>query len=245
MSTIVGLAIDAVGLRFHVDDARRFTRAGRAHLFAEDRLATAVDNGRWIHGWSTNVPGVGWAPGELAAKLQEERDFLTAAGRILGAYLERRQTDGVRHLVEAWVNALYWVGEARREVSDFMAVVKYGCAVDGLSGPGATSREITEFAEAALEAGDVDEPAAGALRVAKAVEIVYEKGRTKLTHGETPGVLEDFSMSRRVGDALLGSLYYVVTPALAELVADEKSSVHRVEKKHAFRFLKERLRTRH
>ena len=46
MSTIVGLAIDALGLRFHADDARRFTRAGRAHLFAEDRLATA-------NGWTT------------------------------------------------------------------------------------------------------------------------------------------------------------------------------------------------
>ena len=90
MSTIVGLAIDAVGLRFHVDDARRFTRAGRAHLFAEDRLATAVDDGRLIHGWSTNVPGVGWVPGELAAKMQEERDFLAAAGGILDAYLAKR-----------------------------------------------------------------------------------------------------------------------------------------------------------
>ena len=41
---IVGLAIDLIGLRFQVEDARRFTKAGRQHLFAEDRLATS-DNG--------------------------------------------------------------------------------------------------------------------------------------------------------------------------------------------------------
>ena len=142
MSTIVGLAIDAVGLGFHVEAARRFTRAGRAHLFAEDRLATAVEDGRFIHGWSTNVPGLGSAPGALAAKMQTEREFLDAAGGILNAYLESRQKGPAPQLVEAWVNALYWVGEARRETSDFMAVVKYGCAVDGLSGAGGTARAI-------------------------------------------------------------------------------------------------------
>ena len=63
MSTIVGLAIDAVGMRFHVEEARRFTRAGRGHLYAEDRLATSVDDGRFIHGWSVHLPGLGSAPG--------------------------------------------------------------------------------------------------------------------------------------------------------------------------------------
>ena len=74
------------------------------------------------------------------------------------------------------MNALYWAGEAHREVSDFMAVVKYGCAVDGLTGAGGKSRAIIEFAEAALEPADADEPTADALSIAEAAEIVYEKG---------------------------------------------------------------------
>lgn len=48
-SIIVGLAIDAIGLRFQVEDARRFTKAGRQHLFAEDRLATSID-GAFLRG---------------------------------------------------------------------------------------------------------------------------------------------------------------------------------------------------
>ena len=245
MSTIVGLAIDAVGLGFLVEDARRFTRAGRAHLFAEDRLATAVDDGRFIHGWSTNVPGLGSAPGALAAKMQTEREFLDAAGTILEAYMESRQKGGAPHLVEAWVNALYWVGEARREVSDFMAVVKYGCAVDGLSGAGGKASAITEFAVAALAPQEVDEPRDGARSIAQAVERVYTKGRSNLAHGDTPGLLEDFSEPRRVGDFLLMNLFYAVTSALAEIVEDEESCVLGLKKKHAHRCLKERLRTRH
>ena len=244
MSTIVGLAIDAVGMRFHVEEARRFTRAGRGHLYAEDRLATSVDDGRFIHGWSVHLPGLGSAPGALAEKMQAERGFLDDAGRILDAYLEDRQEGGAPHLVERWVNALYWVGEARREASDFMAVVKYGCAVDGLSGAGGKSDKITKFAEAALEPTDADEPCGGALSVADAVEMVYARGRNKLAHGEMPGLLEDFSKPRRVGDFLLASLFYAVTLALAEFVAEEGSPVLKLGKKNAYRALEARLRAR-
>ena len=242
MSTIVGLAIDAVGLLFLGDDARRFTRAGRAHLFGEYRLATAVDGGQFIRGSSANMPGLGSAPGALAAKIQEEREFLDAAGAILNVYLKSRQKTGAPHLVEAWVNTLYWIGEARREMSDFMAVVNYGCAADMLSGAGGESRAITQFAEAALAPTEAGETHDGALTVGKAVEMVYVEGRNKLAHGETPGLLEDFSERRRVGDSLLANLFYVVTLALAEIVADQESPVLGLRKQHAFRFLKERLR---
>ena len=244
MSTIVGLAIDAVGLLFHVDDARRLTKAGRAHLFAEDRLATAVDDGRFIYGGSTHVPGLRSAPGELAAKMRADREFLDAAGRILDVYVESRQKGLAPHLVEAWVNALYWFGAARREASDFMAVVKYGCAADGISGGGG-AHAITKFAAAAFAPKEVGEPKAGALSVADAVTMVYAKGRSNLAHGDTPGLLEDFSEPRRVGDFLLTGLFYVVTPALAEIVADEESPVLGLGKKPAHRWLEERLREKH
>jgi hypothetical protein len=54
-ATIVGLAIDAIGLRFHLEDARRFAKAGRQHLFNEDRLATTLD-GRTLLGASSPAP---------------------------------------------------------------------------------------------------------------------------------------------------------------------------------------------
>ena len=244
MSTIVGLAIDAVGLLFFAEDARRFTKAGRAHLLGEVRLATAVDDGRFIRGSSANMPGLGSAPGALAAKMQEAREFLNAAGTILNTYLESRQRAGAPHLVEAWVNALYWIGEARREMSDFMAVVKYGCAVDMLSGGSGKSHEITKFAKAALAPREAGESQDGAPSVAKAVKMVYEEGRSKLSHGGTPGLLEDFSIPRRVGDSLLANLFYVITPVLAEIIAEEDSRVFGLKKKYAHRCLEERLRRR-
>ena len=73
---------------------------------------------------------------------------------------------------------------------------------------------------------------------------MYTKGRSTLAHGNTPGLLEDFSEPRRIGDSLLVKLFYMVTLALAEIVEDKESPVRGLEKKHAFRFLKERLRAR-
>ena len=238
-SILVGLAINAVGLRFHPEEARRLRRAGHGHLGAEYRLATSVDDGRFIHGWSTHLPGLGSAPGALENRIQEEREFLNAAGRILDVYAEHRQEGDAPVLVERWVNALHWVGEARREVHDFMATVKYGCAVDMISGGGG-SRAITSFVEAALERRDGGEQRSGPLSVADAVEMVYREGRSRLAHGGTPGLLEDFSKRRRVGDALLASLFYPVTLALAELIA-EGSPALTSGRKIAFRALEVRM----
>ncbi len=237
-SIVVGLAIDAIGLRFHVEDARRLTKAGRQHLFAEDRLATTPD-GRFFRGSSVQMPGLGGRPGALAAKMVSEHPFLEAAGCILQHYVDGRQSGHALHVVERWANALYWTGEARREASDFMAVVNYGCAADGLSGAGGAAKDMTRFAEAALKS-DEDSVLDGGLTVDDAVHKVYREGRNKLAHGEMSGLLEDLLEPRIVGDALLTALFDVVTPALADLLQNEPNLL-KLDEKRAYRFLEAKL----
>lgn len=237
-SIIVGLAIDTIGLLFHIGDARRFTKAGRQHLFSVDRIAT-LTNGKFLRGMSLEMPGIGGAPGELAKKIATDRPFLDAAGCILNAYVSSRNQGCAPHLIERWVNALYWVGEARREASDFMAVVNYGCAADGLSGAGGDAKEMIEFAEAALNPQREPIPE-GALSIEEAVTIVYREGRNKLAHGEMSGLLEDLTKPRIVGDALLVELFGVVTTALAGVIVS-RPKILEVDEKHAYRAFKERL----
>jgi hypothetical protein len=78
-STLVGLAIDAIGLRFDVESARRFTKAGRQHLYSEERLASSP-TGQFLSGSSVRMPGLGAAPGALIAKMAAEAPFLDAVG---------------------------------------------------------------------------------------------------------------------------------------------------------------------
>ena len=240
-SVIVGLAIDAVGLRFQAEDARRFAKAGRQHLYSEERLATS-ESGAFLRGSSVQMPGLGSAPGALAAKMAAERAFLDAAGKVLTAFVEGRQIGRAPHLIERWANALYWVGEARREASDFMAIVDYGCAADGLSGAKGKAAAITTFAEAALNPKGDPTPA-GMLRISKAVNRVYRDGRNKLAHGEATGLFEDLSETRAIGDALLVNLFDPVTFELASIV-DTRPDVLQLDEGNAYRFLDARLKKR-
>lgn len=240
-STIVGLAIDAIGLRFQVDDARRFTKAGRQHLFSEDRLATSI-TGKFLRGSSVQMPGLGAKPGALAAKMAAERPFLDAAGRVLEAYVQGRQTRRAPHLVERWANALYWVGDARREASDFMAIVNYGCAADGLSGAGGKANAITKFANAALNPRGKPTPP-GSLSISDVVTTVYREGRNKLAHGEISGLLEDLAETRAIGDSLLMNLFDAVTFELANVIAN-RPQILTLDEKRAYRAFQERLQQR-
>jgi len=240
-TVIVGLAIDAIGLRFRVEDARRFTKAGRQHLFSEDRLATLPD-GTFLTGWNVQKPGLGSSPGALAAEMTAVKPFLDAVGKVLESYLQGRQTGRAPHLVERWANALYWVGEARREASDFMAVVDYGCAADGLSGAGGTANKMTSFAEVALNPEGKPVPP-GHIAIHDAVNRVYREGRNKLAHGETAGLLEDLSEIRSVGDSLLVNLFDVVTFELASII-ERKPEILTIPEDHAYRALEARLKQR-
>lgn len=240
-STLVGLAIDAIGLRFDVESARRFTKAGRQHLHSEERLASSP-TGRFRSGSSVQMPGLGGAPGALIAKMASEAPFLHAVGEVLTAYVEGRQTGKAPHLVERWANALYWVGEARREQSDFMAVVNYGCAADGLSGAGGVAKEMVAFAEVALNPKNISDPP-NSMSISQAVNRVYREGRNKLAHGEAPGLFEDLADLRSIGDDLMAQLFDVVTVELADALTLRKQWFQ-VDEKAAYKAFKIRLEQR-
>lgn len=238
---IVGLAIDAIGLRFPLDAARLFTKSGRQHLFQEVRLASRPSGG-FLRGWSASRPGIGDRPGALAAKMLAEQAFLDAAGMLLTEYLASRNTGKAVHFVERWANALYWFGEARREASDFMGVVDYGCAADGISGAGGSVKPMIEFAVAALES-PVAASATGGLSVADAVRRVYADGRNKIAHGEVSGLLEDHSETRMIGDNLVAALLNELTPIMAGLFA-VKDKMLEVGEAHAYKALEARMKAR-
>lgn len=238
-SIIVGLAIDALGLRFHKEDAVRFSKAGRQHLFNEDRVATLPD-GKFLYGWSSQLPGIGGRPGSLVEKMEAEAFFFNAAGNLLSIYLDGRQTGAALHLVERWVNALYWVGEARRELSDFMAVIDYGCAVDGLTGASGTADEISSFVQSAL-VGDAENSPESVVKINEMVDRVYREGRNKLAHGESPGLFEDLHQNRHLGEELLSILMNVVTVELSEYLEEKLDTLSQLDYKIACRALKERL----
>lgn len=240
-SVLVALAIDAIGLRFSADEARRLAMAGRAQLFRDHHLATSVNDSHLMSEHTLDLPGLHPVRAEETHD-DQGREFLDRAGSILQAYMEGRQTHKAHDLVEAWANALHWTGEARREPSDFMAVVKYGCAIDIVSG---TSPK-REFTQAAFNSNRVPKLNDDASKVRKMVEDVYKQGRSKLVHGGVPGLLEDYLELRKKADSLLKGLFAVVTPTIEEILADRTLRVdsdRKWDRKEAFCYLKKKLST--
>lgn len=229
-SIIVGLALDVIGLCFHLDDVNRFSKAGWRHLLGEVRMAS-VSGGGLVSGMSASLPGVGGRPEALLAKMSAEQQFFDEAGVLLDAYVTARKTGAAMHLIERWANALYWFGEARRESSDFMAVVDYGCAADGLSGASGSIGSMKKFADAALN--PTASPSPNPEAIAHAVNQVYGEGRNKLAHGEVSGLFEDLTETRKVGDALLTELFLVVTPELAKIFQN-KPNYQSISIDHAY-----------
>ncbi len=240
-SIIVGLAIDVIGLTFDSENANRLTQAGRKYIFGEVRMATNA-HGKLVQGMSSNLPGIGGRPEALRAKMAAEQPFFDQAGSLLEAYLEARKTGAAVHLIERWVNALYWFGEARREASDFMAVVDYGCAADVLSGAGGKIGPLKEFADAALNPKGSPHPEPQV--ISDAANRVYVEGRNKLAHGEVSGLFEDLENTRKIGDALMAAIFLEVTPELAKVLQD-RPHYQKLSVDHAYQgfttLLKQRL----
>jgi hypothetical protein len=112
-TVLVGLALDALGLLFEAQDAIKLTKAGRQHLYSEDRLATGT-NGEIYGGASVQMPSLGAAPGYLAKLIAGQAPFLGAAGKVLDAYVQGRETGEAPNLVERWAKRS--TGSARRAV---------------------------------------------------------------------------------------------------------------------------------
>lgn len=81
------------------------------------------------------------------------------------------------------------------------------------------------------------------MSVENAVRQVYADGRNKLAHGEVPGLLEDHSETRMVGDELVGALLNEVTPILADLIV-KHDTMTKVREKEAYRALIVRMKNR-
>jgi hypothetical protein len=205
-NVLVDLAIDCLSVMLAPSDGILLNRAGVAFFPGGVRLATTI-NGTIVTGSSARLPGLGGAPDRFNEFLAETADFRQAAGHILISYAEAHQ-DGrdAAWLVERWVNALHWFGEARREDSDFMAVVKYGCALDILSGAGGTLRKMTEYVEAAFGITEATDQSGRTVTLEDLINSLFNDGRSALTHGEAFGLLNDRSIDRSRADGIVRQL---------------------------------------
>lgn len=201
------------------------------------------DEGRLLSGWHSNRPGISRGKGEAPKFIEECESARRDAGVVLQRYLDDSAKGAVPFLIDRWVNALYWFGQATREPVDFMALVKHGCAVDILTGASGKIAAMVNYCEAALGLPRGSRIGTGPMTLKQAIERVYSKGRSELAHGSTNGLLLELGADRGLGHKLARMLLQSALRSLSSAISrnDPILDDSRVKPRHALRGLKNQM----
>jgi len=189
----VRLALNALGLTMEPSQVKNL------QLRAEANLPSAIKKLSQFEGYELGYPGVQHnlrgIPESANQWLATNSDFLEAAGRLIETIVSLESDRNTPKLDERWLNALYWYGEACREATDFIALVKLGVSLDILTK--GEKRGICEFTCKLFGKKDSEPITRDGTTLKQIVEDLYSEGRSQISHGSKLGILEDYSFSRR------------------------------------------------
>jgi hypothetical protein len=217
-TTLVSLALDFFCLLYNPADGAGITYAGGGRLPIGERNLFADDRGELFDSMKVNLPGIGGRPGAAQAVLNESLALRQSAGAVLTRYNSETSEGKVSRLIDRWINALHWYGQALREPSDFMAIVKYGCAMDILTGAGGNLTKMVECIAAAF--GCETDVVVDGRSLGDDVNRVFNEGRSALAHGTHFGLLAENRDERALANSPVRQLLLAFTEPLAEVVGE-------------------------
>jgi hypothetical protein len=195
------LAIDALGAPMSASRAIRLAILGDA-LDLSRCIAVLQSPGGKSGIWFRS-PDLRMGDETNAAQdfLQATADYRDAAGRAFEE-LKTPSSNGSASLRRRWCDALFWFGAARRNTTEFMALVHYGVALDILA-KGGKDGGITDLLSKLFARSPTEETDGTTLK--GDVENLYKQARSQLSHGGRPALLEDMPLSREKADQLVAS----------------------------------------
>lgn len=205
-STAVVVAIDALGLSLNQETAKGFRAPGdRVDISMSRSYSQYEGAGGFNTSVSVDVPNLGGRPGAQVQYLHDLRKLHADAGKALQDFIDLTPKDSCPTLMRRWVEAMYWFGQARREKSDFIALVKMGVSLDVLA-KGGKSKGILALASAIMTLGAKDAVTSDGQSLASFVKKLYEEGRSKIAHGGSLALLEELPLEVEVADAFTANV---------------------------------------
>lgn len=207
-STAVRLALDAFGLGLPHKDANSLRGPGDELRCTSTYNLAQISGHDLKCGSSLDLPRLGYRDA-LRVYLNNTEPFRNAAGQALASVINPFSNSLLPTLNQRWCDALFWFGEARRDKTSFMALVRYGMALDVLS-KGRKKKGIVILLSALfnLKQSDIIIESDGST-LEKVIVKIYDEGRSQFGHGGRAGLLQDLPISLHVADqitsrALLG-----------------------------------------
>jgi len=198
----VRLAIDALGIVLSRSqainmrgpgDELRVTRSGQLSQHPGLGLNTGI---------KTDRPHLFAHPSDAQVFISNTREFRDEAGWAINSMLHLASDVDLPALKQRWCDALYWFGEARRDVTEFTALVRYGMCLDVLA-KGRAANGITKMLADLLASQPNDKLLSDGTSIKKVIKKIYEEGRSQLGHGGRPALLEDLPIARETADQVV------------------------------------------
>ncbi|WP_457335605.1 hypothetical protein [Rhizobacter sp. P5_C2] len=201
-ATAVRLALDGLGVQMTLRDARNLRGPGD-ELRATRTFSLSQADGRDLNiAVSLDLPRLAGVPGQARSQVARSQPYRDAVGKALIEITSPRQLSKKEPpLLQRWCDALFWFGEARRDTTDFMAIVRYGMTLDVLA-KGLKARGITKLLCALFTRAPDDKVVVDGTTLDTLVKRIYEECRSQLGHGGRAALLQDLPVSREQVDHL-------------------------------------------
>lgn len=193
------LAIDALGAVLEHKHALKFRALGDRLSSGMDTTFAQTEGGFWM-GESLDIPGLDGKPGVAQDIVLGTTKYREAAGKAIKSFVSLAPRDKPA-LYQRWCDALFWFGEARRDTEEFMALTRYGMALDILA-KGGRAGGITTLLSALFEIDPENAFMKDGTSLMKTVERIYNEGRSQFGHGGRPALLEELPFSRLGADTV-------------------------------------------
>jgi hypothetical protein len=194
------VALDSVGLPMDMRSARNLGGPGQ---LVEGRISHGLSqfDGSGLNlSFSLDMPHIGGRPGAQAALLNDTRKLREAVGDALTAFVNVQPHGLAPAMKRRWVEAMYWYGQALRERTEFIALVKIGVALDVLA-KGGKFKGILAMACAVLGVQEADSITTDNRTIKSFVKKLYDDGRSRIAHGGSLALLAELPLERHLADS--------------------------------------------
>jgi hypothetical protein len=196
------LALDALGLVMRPDLARNLRGPGDSLAVTRSGELSQYAGLGMSMGTHLDIPDLLRHPPHADAFIKGTEELRTDAGWAIEAMLGIPDGMALPQLRQRWCDALYWFGAARREKTEFAALMLYGTSLDVLTN-GDTADGIMDMI-AAFAGGSINDPLlTDGMSIKKVVERIYNDGRSRISHGTRAALLNDLPFPLATADSVV------------------------------------------
>ncbi len=221
-STAVRLAVDVMGLVMNRRAAAGLRGPGDQLRSTSSYVFSQVQGRDIMESWSLDVPDSGGTREMSKQYVMDTGNLRLWAGKAISAVIHPDHAPGAKEpsIAQRLCDAIFWFGEARRDQTAFMALVRYGMALDVLA-KGFRKKGIITLVER-LTGTKRTESVIRDTSLETLIGQIYDEGRSQFGHGGRAALIQDLPASIEAADSLTAHVIRLYAASFAHYTGEQK-----------------------